>query len=101
MNTIPRAFDGEPFYKAAPSAPLRCKRCHRYWPDKCVCSQPHRSVARWPEHPDICLGSAANESTDEHPNREAAETVCRLLEANGFGGLGKVFPVSTHVEHIP
>ena len=57
-----------------------------------------RSVAVWPDT--ISLGNIANESSDEHDSLEAAYGVCRLLEKEGFGGEGKVFPLSTRVEPI-
>lgn len=29
--------DEKPYYRASRSSPLRCKACHKYWPDKCEC----------------------------------------------------------------
>jgi hypothetical protein len=54
-----------------------------------------KSIAVWPEGACGCC-----RSSDEHPTREAAEAVCRLLRRHGFGGHGEVFPISTHVEPI-
>lgn len=51
-------------------------------------------------HGKALVGNTANESTDTHDSKEAAEAVCRLLEQHGFGGEGKIFPVSTRVERI-
>ncbi len=60
----------------------------------------YRSIAVWPKHPDIYLGNTANESTDDHDTKEQALIVCSLLRRQGFGGDGKVFPLSTRVEPI-
>jgi hypothetical protein len=41
-----------------------------------------------------------NESTDTHSSEAAARSVCAMLNRMGFGGDGKVFPVSTRVEKV-
>jgi hypothetical protein len=37
-------------------------------------------------------------TSDEHDTREQAQAVCDMLEREGFGGEGKMFPVKTWVE---
>ncbi len=59
-----------------------------------------KSIAVWP-HPAVQLGNTANESDDTHDTREEAEAVCRMLRREGFGGEGKIFPLSTRVEELP
>lgn len=54
-----------------------------------------RSVAVWPAGT-ICDG--IDVSTDTHETFEQAEAVCKLLQTRGFGGMRKIFPISTHVE---
>lgn len=56
----------------------------------------HKSIAVWPDT--INVASCKNESVDLHDSKEAAEAVCHLLQKHGFGGDGKVFPLSTRVE---
>ena len=51
-----------------------------------------RSMATWP-HP---LGI----STDRHKTKSQAEAVCEKLKKDGFGGNGKIFPITTHVNEI-
>ena len=59
-----------------------------------------RSVAVWPDNIRVGNVVGKNESSDDHDSPEAAHAVCRMLERHGFGGEGKVFPVSTRVEPI-
>lgn len=61
---------------------------------------PHRSVAVWPNTISVGNVEGKNESIDEHHSAECAQAVCELLEKHGFGGNGKVFPISTRVEPI-
>lgn len=63
-------------------------------------AQKARSIAVWPDT--ISVGNVAgkNESIDEHDSSEAAHAVCRMLKRDGFGGEGKVFPISTRVELV-
>ena len=35
-----------------------------------------------------------------HDTKEQAESICRMLERDGFGGSGKSFPKSTKVVEI-
>lgn len=56
------------------------------------------SIVLWPD--EVRTGRIPNESTDTHPTRSHAEAVCRGIERDGLGGLGKVFPISTRVEEI-
>ena len=39
-------------------------------------------------------------TTDEHRTYEEAAGVCRLLEREGFGGMGADFPLRTWVEEV-
>jgi hypothetical protein len=59
-----------------------------------------RSIAVWPDTIRVGNMEGRNESSDDHDSPEAAYAVCRMLERDGFGGDGKVFPVSTRVEPI-
>lgn len=59
---------------------------------------PHRSIAVWPDTIKVGNVEGKNESSDVLGSKEQAEGVCRLLEREGFGGEGKVFPISTRVE---
>jgi hypothetical protein len=42
-----------------------------------------------------------NESEDIHADKAAAMAVCHMLKQYGFGGEGRVFPISTRVERVP
>ena len=56
-----------------------------------------KSCAEWPEG--VVSNSNGNNITkDEHRSRKEAEAVVRLLEKEGFGGDGEVFPKRTWVE---
>ena len=57
------------------------------------------SNAQWPEG-SVCQVRANNTSTDSHLTKAAAQAVCRMLERDGLGGEGKVFPLRTWVEDI-
>lgn len=59
-----------------------------------------RSIAVWPDTISVGNVVGKNESSDEHDSPEAAHAVCWMLERDGFGGEGKVFPISTRVEPI-
>lgn len=59
-----------------------------------------RSIAVWPDTIRVGHIVGKNESDDTHSSREQAEAVCGLLREHGFGGDGKVFPVSTRVEPV-
>jgi hypothetical protein len=58
-----------------------------------------RSIACWPAEVQG-LGNHDNMSQDEHPDEEAAQAVCRMLERDGFGGEGKIFPLWTRAESL-
>lgn len=59
-----------------------------------------RSIAVWPDTISVGNVEGKNESSDEHESPEAAFAVCKMLQRDGFGGEGKVFPLSTRVESI-
>ena len=59
----------------------------------------YKSIAKWP-YPEVRLGNSENESSDTHSTRQAAESVCKRLLREGFGGDGKIFPISVRVEEI-
>lgn len=59
----------------------------------------YKSVAAWPRG-EVNLGDPNNESEDTHGSYRDARAVCDLLEINGFGGNGQIFPLSTRVEEI-
>lgn len=53
------------------------------------------SVAVWAD-----VGHGKFLTKDRHLTSREARTVCELLEKNGFGGEGLVFPESTEVREI-
>ena len=55
------------------------------------------SIAVWPEG---TVSDPDNESKDKHDTEGQASAVCSMLERNGFGGDGKVFPLSTRTEPV-
>lgn len=59
-----------------------------------------RSVATWPDTIRVGNVVGKNDSEDTHDSQEAAQAVCDLLKKHGFGGDGKVFPISTRVEPV-
>ena len=59
-----------------------------------------RSIAVWPDTIRVGNVVGKNESDDTHDSKEQAEAVCKLLEKEGFGGNGHVFPISTRVEPV-
>ncbi len=59
-----------------------------------------RSIAEWPDTISVGNEVGKNESTDTHSSEAAARSVCAMLNRMGFGGDGKVFPVSTRVEKV-
>ncbi len=61
---------------------------------------PHRSIAVWPDTIKVGNIEGKNESSDTHNTKEQADNVCTLLRKYGFGGEGKVFPISTRVEFV-
>ena len=61
------------------------------------CAVNWTSNAQWPKGL-ICQRRANDKTTDFHPTEAAARAVCRMLERDGLGGEGKVFPLRTWVE---
>ena len=59
---------------------------------------PYQSNAEWPAG--TITGKESQISTDTHSTRQAAESVCRMLERDGFGGEGKIFPLRTWVSDL-
>lgn len=55
------------------------------------------SNAQWPEG-SICQRRANDKTTDFHDTEAQARAVCRMLERDGLGGEGNVFPLRTWVE---
>ena len=58
------------------------------------------SNAQWPQG-SVRQARAGDRTTDFHLTESAARAVCRMLERDGLGGEGKVFPLRTWVEHTP
>ncbi len=59
----------------------------------------YKSCAEWPK--ETYTNKYGNSiSTDKHGSEEEAQSICRGLEREGFGGQGKVFPLKTWVEKI-
>lgn len=56
-----------------------------------------RSCAEWPDAPPSRPTSV---STDDHDTESQALAVCGMLERDGLGGEGRVFPLRTWVEPI-
>lgn len=54
-----------------------------------------KSVATWPKGTKAPL-----ESTDTHHTQEDPRNVCRMLTSDGYGGEGKIFPISATVMYI-
>lgn len=52
------------------------------------------SNAQWPKG-SVCQGK----TTDTHDTEAQARAVCRMLERDGLGGEGKVFPLRTWAEN--
>lgn len=56
------------------------------------------SNAQWPKG-SIRQSRANDITTDTHDTEAVATAVCRMLESDGLGGIGKVFPVRTWIEN--
>ena len=56
-----------------------------------------KSNALWPEGA-VRQKRAKNKTCDFHETEAAASAVCRMLERDGLGGEGKIFPIKTWVE---
>ena len=57
----------------------------------------HTSNAQWPigQFP-----SGHDVTTDSHDSEQEAESVCEILERDGWGGERKVFPLKTWTEEV-
>jgi len=55
----------------------------------------YHSNAQWPDC--VALGTSDNSSTDSHYTKKEAESICKMLERDGFGGDGLIFPIKTWV----
>jgi transcription elongation factor Elf1 len=55
----------------------------------------YKSNAQWPDC--VAMGNAENTSTDDHYTEKEAESICKMLEKDGFGGDGLIFPIKTWV----
>lgn len=58
----------------------------------------YTSNAEWPEEACIADEFGKLESHDNHDLIGQAESVCVMLEKDGLGGQGKIFPIKTWVE---
>lgn len=58
-----------------------------------------RSHAQWPKGA-VRQQRAANHTTDGHETEAAAQAVCRMLERDGLGGEGEIFPLKTWTEDL-
>ena len=56
------------------------------------------SCAQWPKG-SIVQRRSNDQTFDFHLTEAAARAVCRMLERDGLGGEGKIFPLRTWVEH--
>jgi len=54
------------------------------------------SNAQWPKG-SVIQSRANDKTTDFHSTESQAVAVCRMLERDGLGGNGKVFPIRTWV----
>jgi len=54
-----------------------------------------KSCIEWnPE--EVCLENSI--TTDLHETYEQAESICKIIQRDGLGGEGKIFPIKTWVE---
>ncbi|MDZ8119532.1 hypothetical protein [Pontiella agarivorans] len=58
-----------------------------------------RSHAQWPEG-SVMQKKAKDHTMDCHATEAAAQAICRMLERDGLGGEGKIFPIKTWVEDL-
>ena len=60
----------------------------------------YKSNAEWP--PDVYEGSVEGDhvTTDTHHSESSALAVCGMLSRQGFGGMGKDYPVKTWVSSL-
>jgi len=59
----------------------------------------YRSKAQWPDG-SIKQPRANDITTDFHSSLSFAKAVCKMLETDGLGGDGKIFPIITWVDEI-
>ncbi|MGI9569269.1 MAG: hypothetical protein ACR2PH_05920, partial [Desulfobulbia bacterium] len=60
----------------------------------------YQSHAEWPDH--VYTNELGKHiSTDKHLSKEEADSACRGLEREGFGGMGKEFPIQTWTAPVP
>lgn len=57
-----------------------------------------KSIIYWPNT--VSLGTVDNTSEDTHDSFDAAAAVCDMIEQQGFGGEGKIFPIKTLVKPV-
>lgn len=55
------------------------------------------SCAEWPEN---TIGRNQKVTTDRHDSKEHADAVCKMLDRDGYGGEGKIFPLRTWTEEV-
>lgn len=55
------------------------------------------SNAKWPDDSGVHDSYGEPESQDRHSTEREALSVCKMLERDGLGGEGKIFPVRTWV----
>lgn len=85
---------------------VQCEECHGWniGKPKCGCKGEHTmeyiSKAYWPEGTETGDPFGQPISTDRHMTRKEAEGVCRVLERDGFGCNGEIFPIKTEVVEI-
>jgi hypothetical protein len=58
----------------------------------------YKSIAEWDYS--ICIDEGNEFTIDFHETEEQAQAVCKMLERDGYGGEGKIFPIETWVEKI-
>jgi len=59
----------------------------------------YHSNAEWPVDERLpSLKNSDNTTMDKHDTKEQAVAVCRMLEQQGFGGEGIIFPIRTWVD---
>ena len=57
------------------------------------------SNALWPNDDRLPpLKNSDNTTMDRHDTKKEAESVCKMLQYDGFGGEGEIFPVKTWVD---
>lgn len=54
----------------------------------------------WAQWPIGTIGFDDEITTDTHDARDSAEAVCNRLMVEGFGGMGKIFPLRTRAYKV-